>query len=105
MATPAEQLPPAGPQNASRLTWNATETATGRTQWEPPAPQGGVAPYADNAPTGSPPPAHHHAKRRQYAAGQTQAYYGGGGEAILDPGYLAGQAAQPGGAQLFTPGL
>ncbi|TEB34350.1 CPII coat sec24 protein [Coprinellus micaceus] len=90
MATPAEQLPPGWA--AEWLTWNATETATGRTQWEPPAPQGGVAPYADNAPTGSPPPAHHHAKRRQYAAGQTQAYYGGGGEAILDPGYLAGQA-------------
>ncbi|KAJ3529818.1 hypothetical protein NMY22_g8837 [Coprinellus aureogranulatus] len=107
MASPAQQLPPgwAAEWDANNQRYLFIETATGRTQWEPPAPQGIGAPYAENAPSASPPPAHHHTKRRQYAAGQTQAYYGGGGEATLDPGYLAGAAAQPGGAQLFTPGL
>ncbi|RXW14906.1 hypothetical protein EST38_g10948 [Candolleomyces aberdarensis] len=102
MASPAQQLPPgwAAEWDANNQRYLFIETATGHTQWEAPAPQG----YVENAPSDTPPAAQHPAKRRQYAAGQTQAYYGGG-ESSLDPGYLAGTAAQQGGAQLFTPGL
>lgn len=83
------------------------ETASGHTQWEPPA--HGVPPVIDASASGSPPPTHH-TKRRQYAAGQTQAYYGAA-DGLTEPSYIsqsqAGlQTQQPvGGGQLFTPGL
>lgn len=86
-----------------------TESATGRSQWEPPV-QGPTAPIDSVGPSASPPPTHANPKRRQYAAGQTQAYYGAAdGTAGYDAGYGAGapiqqQQPQPGG-QLFTPGL
>ncbi|KAI0631186.1 protein transporter SEC24 [Trametes polyzona] len=107
MASPAQQLPPGWAaewdQNAQRYLF--IETATGRTQWEPPFPDPeGLNP----APSASPPPAqsHHHTKRRQYAAGQTQAYYGSDTIAPPGPPY-GGVPAQPGQPQpqLFTPGL
>ncbi|KAF6764239.1 CPII coat sec24 protein [Ephemerocybe angulata] len=105
MATPAQQLPQGweAEWDANNQRYLFIETATGRTQWEPPVDQGIQPQYSENAPGAAEQPVHH-GKRRQYAAGQTQAYYGGG-ESSLDPGYLAGTAAQPGGAQLFTPGL
>ncbi|TCD71906.1 COPII subunit [Steccherinum ochraceum] len=105
MASPAQQLPPGW--NAE---WDATnqrylfiDTATGHTQWEPPAGNPEAPPQSQ----GSPPPTHH-GKRRQYAAGQTQAYYGSDGMAATPPQYPAAGATmqapqQP--AQLFTPGL
>ena len=84
---------------------SATETATGRAQWEHPG-TGAVPEPA--APTGSPPPTQPAAstKRRQYAAGQTQAYYGGA-DAAAAPSYGAPGAQPPNlsGGQLFTPGL
>jgi protein transport protein SEC24 len=81
----------------------STETATGRTQWEPPA-QGPTAPI-DQAPDASSPPVHGHSKRRQYAAGQTQVYYGAD-SGLSDPGYATSPQQQPvSSAQLFTPGL
>lgn len=84
------------------------ETATGRTQWEPPV-QGPTAPIDSVAPSVSPPPAHTTTKRRQYAAGQTQAYYGAAdGIAGFEQGYGVGatQQQQPQAqGQLFTPGL
>ena len=88
------------------------ETATGRTQWEPPVEEGAV-PAADAAPA-----AHGHSKRRQYAAGATQAYYGGADSYSADPQYISPApqsqvmtpAVAPGagpvaGGQFFTPGL
>lgn len=84
------------------------ETATGRTQWEPPFPDPeGANPAIGPSPTASPPP-QAHTKRRQYAAGQTQAYYGADTTAPPAPG-PAGYGAVPGQptppTQLFTPGL
>ncbi|KDQ58689.1 hypothetical protein JAAARDRAFT_176744 [Jaapia argillacea MUCL 33604] len=111
MASPAQQLPPgwAAEWDATHQRYLFIETASGRTQWEPPA----TSPGAQMAqlPSGSPPPAIHHAKRRQYAAGQTQAYYGGGDGLAIESGYGAPppqqQQLQPTAApqQLFTPGL
>ena len=89
--------------NFHGLTRPVAETATGHSQWEPPA----AGPAGLEVPTGgSPPPqAHAHGKRRQYAAGQTQAYYGGA-DAVVEPSYgAAGLAAPPQPQQLFTPGL
>ena len=67
----------------SNLTDHYLGTASGHTQWEPPA--SGSPPDTDlrQQEGGSPPPTHHHTKQRQYAAGQTQAYYGGDG--LADP--------------------
>ncbi|KAF9568716.1 protein transporter SEC24 [Agrocybe pediades] len=107
MASPAEQLPPgwAAQWDATHQRYLFIETASGHSQWEPPAagPVGLEAP----APGASPPPVqgHGHTKRRQYAAGQTQAYYGG--ETVADPTFGApapGLQPQPQGP-LFTPGL
>ncbi|KAI0763029.1 protein transporter SEC24 [Trametes elegans] len=110
MASPAQQLPPGWAaewdQNAQRYLF--IETATGRTQWEPPFPD---PEGLNRAPSASPPPAaaasaHHHTKRRQYAPGQTQAYYGGDTIAPPPGPAYGGVPAQPGQApQLFTPGL
>jgi protein transport protein SEC24 len=85
---------------------SVAETATGRAQWEHPG-TGAVPEPA--APTDSPSPTQqpaHTAKRRQYAAGQTQAYYGGS-DTVAAPSYGAhgAQPPNPGGGQLFTPGL
>ncbi|KAI0642739.1 protein transporter SEC24 [Trametes meyenii] len=106
MASPAQQLPPGWAaewdQNAQRYLF--IETATGRTQWEPPFPD---PEGLNRAPSASPPPTQqtHHTKRRQYAPGQTQAYYGSDTIAPPAPGYTA-PGAQPGQQpQLFTPGL
>lgn len=105
MASPG-QLPPgwAAEWDANNQRYLYIETATGRTQWEIPGPPGIPAPLPGNPEFEAYQQPTHHTKRRQYAAGQTQAY-NTVGEATLDPGYLAGTAAQPGGAQLFTPGL
>ncbi|KAF8155735.1 protein transporter SEC24 [Crassisporium funariophilum] len=105
MSAPADQLPPgwAAEWDATHQRYLFIETASGHTQWDPPA-AGPVG--LENAPTGSPPPVHH-GKRRQYAAGQTQAYYSGDA-AAADPTYAAqgaGLQAQPQQGQLFTPGL
>ncbi|TFK26550.1 protein transporter SEC24 [Coprinopsis marcescibilis] len=104
MASPAQQLPPgwSAEWDASAQRYLFIETATGRTQWEPPAPAAPAAqiPYTDPGAAAQPAGSH---KRRQYAAGQTQAYYGG--ESTLDAGYLGGPPPQQGGGQLFTPGL
>ncbi|KXN89326.1 Protein transport protein SEC24 [Leucoagaricus sp. SymC.cos] len=103
MSSPAQQLPPGwtAEWNPEHQRYLFIETASGHTQWEPPAldQQSHPPPNASTAPT-------HHTKRRQYAAGQTQAYYGAT-EAAPDPGYGAapGPPAQPAGGQLFTPGL
>lgn len=92
--------------DAQETTHLCLETASGHSQWEPPAQNS--PPVADHLqPAGSPPPTHH-AKRRQYAPGQTQAYYGGDG--LSDPSSFSGPAggipSQPvAGGQLFTPGL
>lgn len=77
------------------------ETASGRTQWEPPA-LGPAAPIDVLASPGlaSPPATQPQGKRRQYPTGQTQAYYGTPAPST-DPGYNA--ATPP--TQLFTPGL
>jgi protein transport protein SEC24 len=87
---------------------NAADTASGHTQWEPPAPS------VDAAPASAPAPAR---KGRQYAAGQTNAYYGdanagygdaGGGYGAQAPGpagYAAPDAGATPGGQIFTPGL
>ncbi|KAH9941755.1 protein transporter SEC24 [Epithele typhae] len=106
MASPAQQLPPGWAaewdQNAQRYLF--IETATGRTQWEPPFPDPeGMNPAMAQAPSTSPPP--QPSKRRQYAAGQTQAYYGADTMGPPAPSYGPGpgQPAQP--SQLFTPGL
>ncbi|KAN0084376.1 Sec23/Sec24 trunk domain containing protein [Tylopilus felleus] len=105
MASPSQQLPPGWTAE-----WDPTnqrflfiETATGRSQWEPPT-QAPTAPMDAHGPSVSPPPTH--AKRRQYAAGQTQAYYGTG-DAFPDPTYgPVGVQQQPAPTtQLFTPGL
>ncbi|KAH9939470.1 protein transporter SEC24 [Amylocystis lapponica] len=102
MASPSQQLPPgwAAEWDPNNQRYLFIETATGRTQWEPPV---GGPDLANPTPSASPPPAHSHGKRRQYAAGQTQAYYGGADGAAA-PAYGAA-AQQPQTAQLFTPGL
>ncbi|CDO68670.1 hypothetical protein BN946_scf184790.g19 [Trametes cinnabarina] len=127
MASPAQQLPPGWAaewdQNAQRYLFigeclaspglldnvasldNALETATGRTQWEPPF----LDPEAMNrAASVSPPPAQtlHHTKRRQYAPGQTQVYYGAD-TVVPPPGPAYGAVPAPTvqQPQLFTPGL
>lgn len=84
---------------AQSLKRQITETASGHSQWDPPA----ADPQSQSSPAQSSP---HHAKRRQYAAGQTQVYYGAA-EAAPDPSYGAapGLQPQPAGGQLFTPGL
>ncbi|KAF7795675.1 hypothetical protein EIP86_006840 [Pleurotus ostreatoroseus] len=104
MASPAQQLPPGwtAEWDAANQRYVFIETATGRSQWEPPMGPAN-SPDPTIAPSGTPPPAHHH-KRRQYAAGQTQAYYGAQ-EAMAGPGYAAPAAPQQQPSQLFTPGL
>ncbi|KAJ7081681.1 protein transporter SEC24 [Mycena crocata] len=111
MATPA-QLPPGwiAEWNEANQRYLFIETATSHTQWEEPV-AGEPAPA--EAPT-MVAPTHGGGKRRQYAAGQTQAYYSTDTLAA-DPGYFGGsnasdatlvnQQPQPGGGQLFTPGL
>ncbi|KAF8887587.1 CPII coat sec24 protein [Infundibulicybe gibba] len=105
MASPAQQLPPgwAAEWDATNQRYLFIETASGHTQWEPPAQ--GAPPAMANTDSTSPPPAHT-GKRRQYAAGQTQAYYGAS-DGLAEPGYGQGmQQQQPApGGQLFTPGL
>ncbi|KAI1794435.1 protein transporter SEC24 [Ganoderma leucocontextum] len=110
MASPAQQLPPGWTaewdQNAQR--WLFIETATGRTQWEPPFPDPeGMSPSLNPDPSASPPPqSTHHGKRRQYAAGQTQAYYGADTMGPPPGSAYGGVPAQPAQQpQLFTPGL
>jgi len=105
MATPSEQLPPGwqAQWDATHQRYLFTETATGRSQWEPPAFGPTVPMDALVSPSLGPPSQPSQSKRRQYAAGQTQAYYGA-------PDPAAGAAYPPGEpagapAQLFTPGL
>ncbi|KAJ8081655.1 COPII subunit [Marasmius tenuissimus] len=108
MASPAQQLPPgwAAQWDEPNQRYLFIETATGHTQWEPPAAQN--APQED--PSQSFAPAQH-SKRRQYAAGQTQAYYGAAEEQSQYGSHQQGQGQglgaqqQQGGGQLFTPGL
>ncbi|ESK90151.1 er to golgi transport-related protein [Moniliophthora roreri MCA 2997] len=103
MASPAQQLPPGwvAEWNAEHQRYLFIETATGHSQWEPPAPP--VDQQAHSAPS-------HHSKRRQYAAGQTQAYYGSMEDqsqaqyATTSPPQLQ-QGGAAGSGQLFTPGL
>ena len=88
------------------------ETASGRTQWEPPTLGQSVPPVATPPPQAQQQQQHHgHTKRRQYAAEQAQVYYGAEGGATggyPGTGYPAGVGAGAppvGGGQLFTPGL
>ncbi|KAL0960039.1 hypothetical protein HGRIS_011687 [Hohenbuehelia grisea] len=110
MASPAQQLPPGwtAEWDPNHQRYLFIESASGRTQWEPPA-QGAPGAGAPDqaAATGSPPP-QHHGKRRQYAAGQTQAYYGAGDGPTPDLNYGGAQQQpqqQAAGGQFFTPGL
>ncbi|KAI0087345.1 protein transporter SEC24 [Irpex rosettiformis] len=100
-----QQLPPgwAAEWDGTHQRYLFIETATGRTQWEPPVLSAELQPMA---PTSSPPPSNvHHAKRRQYAAGQTQAYYGTESTLGSGGGYPAPPSQQQQPNQLFTPGL
>lgn len=108
MASPEQQLPPgwAAQWDAANQRYLFIETATGKTQWEPPT-QVPTAPMDAHGPSVSPPPSHHHPKRRQYAAGQTQAYYGAA-DGPVDPSYsTVGPQTHPPATSgtLFTPGL
>ncbi|KAF8587201.1 protein transporter SEC24 [Ramaria rubella] len=106
--------PPADLPQGWVAQWDSThqrhlfiETVSGRSQWEHPAELsvGPAAPIDVQQLQVAPNPTGH-SKRRQYAAGQTQAYYGTAEPATYgDPSYVAGQASQPQGGQLFTPGL
>ncbi|KAL4071423.1 Sec23/Sec24 trunk domain-containing protein [Scleroderma yunnanense] len=107
MASPEQQLPQgwAAEWDTANQRFLFIETATGRTQWEPPT-QVATAPMDAHGPSVSPPPTHH-TKRRQYAAGQTQAYYGTS-DGPVDPSYgaVGAQPHQPTtSGTLFTPGL
>ncbi|KAF8220019.1 CPII coat sec24 protein [Tricholoma matsutake] len=112
MASPVGQLPAgwATQWDPTHQRYLFIETASGHTQWDPPAV--GPSQITDHLQQpGSPPPTHHHTKRRQYAAGQTQAYYGA--EGLSDPSSYSGGGGPAGihqqqpaaGGQLFTPGL
>ncbi|KIK56698.1 hypothetical protein GYMLUDRAFT_46999 [Collybiopsis luxurians FD-317 M1] len=103
MATPEQQLPPGwtAEWQQAHERYLFIETATGHTQWEPPA--GPAPPPSESTPAAAAAPAHH-GKRRQYAAGQTQAYYGAEETSMLQP--MSQPPPQPGmEPQLFTPGL